>query len=318
MTNGRQRRSVLVTVLALLSIPGLLALVEAVSFHLHNRDNGAIVSSGQRRTFLLHVPGSYDPARPTPLVISLHGAAVWPAVQRDLSRWNALADEHGFIVVYPSGLDRGGSLIWRVDQQPGFPSDVQFISDLIDELRKEYNIDPTRIYADGLSNGAGMAFALSCTLTDRIAAVGMVASALLLPWDRCTDRRPVPVIMFHGTDDRLTPYHGGTSAVAPRPFPAVPAFAATWAGRNGCAPDPTDTLVAPDVSRRAYVDPTGDATVVLYAIRGGGHTWPGGTPLPEWFAGSTSNSVDATREMWEFFRAHPLRRPDDVSAAVAR
>ncbi len=60
--------------------------------------------------------------------------------------------------------------------------DVRFISDLVDELEKDYNIDPTRIYADGLSNGGGMAFVLSCKLSDRIAAVGMVAAAQMLPW----------------------------------------------------------------------------------------------------------------------------------------
>jgi len=47
--------------------------------------------------------------------------------------------------------------------------------------------------------------------------------------------------------------------------------------------------------------------VVLYTIKGGGHTWPGGQPLPEWFVGRTSNSIDASSLMWAFFRAHRLR-----------
>ena len=84
-------------------------------------------------------------------------------------------------------------------REPGQPRDVRFIADLIDTLRATYNIDPTRIYADGLSNGAGMAFVLSCALSDRIAAVGMVSSALLIPFESCAKRPP-------GTDDRV-PWH---------------------------------------------------------------------------------------------------------------
>jgi polyhydroxybutyrate depolymerase len=293
--------------MVLVGLPLLLALAEAVSFHVRNRNNGSVMSSGQKRDYLLYVPKTYDPARPTPLVISMHAAALWPAVQRDLSQWNGVADEYGFIVVYPSGAGRLKPRVWRVNRGAGLAGDVRFISDLIDALKMDYNIDPRRVYADGLSNGGGMAFALSCTLSDRIAAVGMVAAALLLPFDWCTDQHPVPMIAFHGTGDRITPYHGGTSWAAPNPFPDVPTFVARWAQRNDCAPNPSDSHVAADVTRRQYAGCARDADVVLYTIVGGGHSWPGGQPVPEWFAGSMSRSVDAARVMWAFFRDHPLR-----------
>ena len=93
----------IVMVLILISLPMLLAVVEAVSYFRHNRNNGSIVSSGQEREYILYVPKSYDPAKPAPLVISLHGGSVWPAVQRDMSRWNTVADNHGVIVAYPMG-----------------------------------------------------------------------------------------------------------------------------------------------------------------------------------------------------------------------
>jgi polyhydroxybutyrate depolymerase len=66
--------------------------------------------------------------------------------------------------------------------------------------------------------------------------------------------------------------------------------------------------VAADVTRREYTGCADDAAVVLYTIHGGGHTWPRGGPIPEWFAGRTSSGVDATREAWAFFRAHPLAK----------
>ena len=70
-----------------------------------------------------------------------------------------------------------------------------------------------------------------------------------------------------------------------------------------------DTRVAADVTRRSYSRCADRADVVLYAIEGGGHTWPGGGALPEWFVGSTTQSIDAAELMWEFFRDHPLQQP---------
>jgi polyhydroxybutyrate depolymerase len=293
----------------LLVAPVALAVVLCVSFYARNRDNGGFVSSGEKRTYRLYVPKSYDPARPTPLVISMHGGGLWGAAQMEMSQWNAVADEQGFLVVYPSGAGGGGPRHWRVGVGDGSRRDVRFIAELIDALKASHTIDPTRIYADGLSNGGGMAFLLSCTLSDRIAAVGLVASAQFLPWSACEDQTPVPVIAFHGTNDRFTPYHGGTSWVArDHVFPSIPTFTADWARRNRCGAKPVESAVAADVTRLEYTGCADDASVVLYTIRGGGHTWPGGRPMPEWFAGSTSASVDASRQAWAFFQAHPLQR----------
>lgn len=276
-----------------------------------NRTNGSIVSSGQERKYLLHVPKNYDRAKPTPLVISLHAAALWPATQMEVSQWNRTADEHGFIVVYPSGTDLGGGTnllpfrIWLLRPEPVLSASVRFISDLIDSLEAAYNIDPTKIYVNGFSNGGAMTFALSCRLSRRIAAVGTVSAAQDQPFSWCAESRPVPLINFHGTAD-LVPYDGGTAWVSPRPFPSVLTWTADWARRNRCGPNPTESVVAADVTRLEYTACAGDAAVVLYTIRGGGHAWPGGRPLPEWMVGPTSRSIDATSQMWAFFREHRL------------
>jgi polyhydroxybutyrate depolymerase len=238
----------------------------------------------------------------------MHGAGLWGAAQRETSQWNDLADEQRFIVVYPSGVGGKGVRVWRVEPGAGLMKDVRFISELIDTLRAAYNIDSTRIYANGLSNGGGMSFVLSCTLSDRIAAVGMVAAAQTIPWTWCTDARAVPMIAFHGTADPEVPYNGGSSWVSPRPFPSTPRWAANWARRNRCGANPVESTVAADVTRRAYTNCVDDAAVVLYTIQGGGHTWPGGTPLPKWFVGRTTRSINATSLMWSFFGEHPLVR----------
>jgi len=151
----------------------------------------------------------------------------------------------------------------------GLARDVRFISDLIETLNAAYNIDSTGVYADGLSNGGGMAFVLSCTLSDWIAAVGMVASVQLLPFDWCTDQRAVPMIAFHGTADRTVPYHGGKSWVARVAFPDMPTWAADWARRNRCSPNPVESAAAADVTRLEYTDCAADDAVVLYTVMGG-------------------------------------------------
>jgi polyhydroxybutyrate depolymerase len=300
----KDRRVVLGAALAFVSLPLLIVPIEAFSFYSANRDNGSFVSSGEKREYVLYVPKSYDRSRPTPLVISMHGAGLWGAAQRDISRWNELADRKGFIVVYPSGFGGKGVRVWRAEPGVGLKKDVRFISDLIDTLSAAYNIDSSRIYTNGLSNGGGMSFALSCTMSDRIAAVGMVAAAQTLPWRWCTDQRPVPMIAFHGTADPEIPYNGGSSWISPRPFPSTPRWAANWARRNRCGENPVESTVAPDVTRRVYEGCADEAAVVLYTVHGGGHTWPGGMRLPEWFVGRTTQSIDATSLMWEFFSEH--------------
>jgi polyhydroxybutyrate depolymerase len=302
----KNRKVVLGAALALVGLPVAIVPIEAVSFYRANRDNGSFVSSGEKREYLLYVPKSYDRRTPTPLVISMHGAGLWGAAQKETSGWNGLADKQGFIVVYPSGVGGKGVRIWRAEPGWGLTKDVKFISELIDTLKAAYNIDSTRIYANGLSNGGGMSFALSCTLSDRIAAVGMVAAAQTLPWNWCTDHRPVPMIAFHGTADRQVPYAGRSSWISSRPFPNMERWVANWARRNRCGANAVDSAVAVDVTRRAYASCAGDAAVVLYTVQGGGHTWPGGGPLPKWLVGRTTQSIDATSLMWAFFREHPL------------
>jgi polyhydroxybutyrate depolymerase len=297
------RRSVLVVILALINLPIALAAIEAISFYADQANSGAVATPRGPREYLLYVPPGYDPSKATPLVISMHGAMMWPAQQRDMTGWNRLADEHGFIVLYPSG--EGGRVRVFELGPADLKATMQYVADLIDTVRSKYNIDADRIYADGLSNGAGTAFAVSCTLADRIAAIGMVSSALLLPFEWCPDRRPIPLMAFHGTADTATPYGGGKSWVVPFPLPSVPQFVADWSARNQCRGQPVDARVAPRVSRRSYSGCAGNADVVLYTIDGGGHTWPGGGTLPEWFVGSINRNVNATRELWSFYQAHP-------------
>src|SRR5260370_25748317 len=116
-----------------------------------------------------------------------------------------------------------------------------------------------------------MSLVLSCALSDRIAAVGMVAAAQTLPWGWCTDHRAVPMIAFHGTADPEVPYNGGSSWGSPRPFPSTQGWAANWARRKGGGADPLESTGAAYVTRRACTNCTHYAAPVRSTPTRGGH-----------------------------------------------
>jgi polyhydroxybutyrate depolymerase len=290
-------------VFVLVSTVLLLAEGFYITYRLVDRTNGTLVSGGETRRYLLYVPESYDPATPTPLVISLHGLVQWPAHQMRLTGWNALADEQGFIVVYPAGT--GFPLRWRAGGYGGeTQKDIAYIADLINALASQYNIDPNRIYANGMSNGGGMSFVLSCALSERIAAIGTVAGAYSYSWEACEPDRPVPAIVFHGTADPIVLFHGGAGGSRGPALPDIPTWVATLARRNGCDQVPADLPPDGEVSGAAYTGCAAD--VVFYTVAGGGHTWPGGDPIPAIIAGHTNTDIGATREMWTFFARHSM------------
>ena len=242
------RKIVIRAVLILIGLPIVLGLILVGFFYSvfyfpnwTRATGGTIVSSGEKRHYLLYVPKSYDRAKPMPLVITLHTSMSWDSSAMAISRWNPVADENGFIVVYPEGTGFGPKS-WEMEgsETPSRMPDVIFISELIDKLEASYNIDKTRIYANGMSNGGGMASVLSCTMSDRIAAVGMVSAGLDPGWNWCTDHRPVPMIAFHGTADPICLYNGGCSKLAGGTFPSVPGFRANWSWRNRCRPNPIE------------------------------------------------------------------------------
>jgi polyhydroxybutyrate depolymerase len=287
---------------------GIGALCVALYFELH-RSNGEVLTGGQKRAYLLHVPKTIPSNRPMPLVICLHGFAEWPAHLMRLSHWNQLADEFGFLVVYPRGS--GFPFRWRcggwLGKQEELSKDVVFISDLIDQLKKEYKIDEDRIYANGLSNGGGMAFMLAGQLSERIAAFGGVGGAYTLPWTEYRPNRPVPAIIFHGTADPIVPFHVKSSGRFSI-LPDIPQWVQSLAEHHGCQTNPVALPRSGTVSGVRYPGSTNNAEVIFYSVAGGGHTWPGGKEMPAVIVGKTTPDVDATRLMWSFFTEHPLVR----------
>jgi polyhydroxybutyrate depolymerase len=273
--------------------------------------NDSIQVGGIKRTFHLHVPSTYTTNQPTSLVLAFHGGGGSGAGMPGLTGLDAVADENKFIAVYPDGIEKH----WN-DGRVENPQvdDVAFISALIDTLAQQYNIDPHRVYAMGISNGAIFSNKLACALSDKIAAIGAVAGTLAANDDaHCTPKEIVSVIAFHGTADPLVPFDGGAvkGGLAGDVLGARET-AAHWASLNGCAANPSvsdmpdaDPRDGTTAQRYEYGGCRNGSAVTLYVIRNGGHTWPGGLQyLPAALIGKTSRDVNATQTMWQFFQQH--------------
>ncbi len=272
---------------------------------------------GRTRSYIVHVPPKYDPKQPTPVVLAFHGAVTNASIMAISTGLSEKADEAGFIVVYPNGTGKGDVLLvwnaggWHGPKAEKEVDDVKFVRELLDELPKLVSVDPKRIYATGISNGGMMCYRLAAELSNRIAAIAPVSGTLAV--EKCSPQRPVPVIHFHGTDDKLVPFNGPDQRTAKVfVFKSVEETIRTWVKIDGCPRKPqiTDLPHKADdgttVKREIYGPGKDGTEVILFVIKGGGHTWPGRKwPIP--WLGNTTHSISANDLMWEFFKRHPMR-----------
>jgi len=178
-------------------------------------------------------------------------------------------------------------------------------------LGRELSVDPRRVYATGISNGAMFSYRLACDLPGVFAAIAPVAGAMPAALAAgCAHTAPVSVLALQGTADPLMPYGGGGVARRRGRVLSAKRSIEFWAAVSGCAAAPVTTAEpdrAPDDGTRArrtvYGGCRDGRAVELYTIEGGGHTWPGGPPAGR-AVGRVSRELDATPLIWSFFARH--------------
>lgn len=273
---------------------------------------GSLMVDGRSRTYLVHVPAS-QAAKALPLVLVFHGGYGTGAIAAQMSDFNRHADREQFFVVYPDGIEQSwndGRGTTPADRQA--IDDVGFVSALIDHLAQQFPVDPNRVYAAGMSNGAIFSFRLGCELSHRLAAIaavaGMMAEAVV---PQCAPSAPLSVLILKGTADPLTPYEGGeTRKGTGGRVLSAPASAEYWAKHNGCQGEaktealPTVVADGTSVERMTRVGCHDGSEVVLYTVKGMGHAWPPTDPHAPKLSGRTSHNLDATEVIWEFFKRH--------------
>ena len=278
---------------------------------------------GQRRGYLVHVP-SGPPVSGRAVLLVLHGRRLTVPEMRRLTHFDAVADRRGFIVVYPEGH----KLSWN-DGRGYSPAaldgvdDVGYIRNLIDRVVARTGADKGRVAAVGLSNGAVMCHRLGLELSDRITAIAAVSGLMPGRLASLTPTHAVSALLIHGTEDPVAPIDGGPPRSLlgrwrvwrlgggpgrSEPVLSLAATAARWREIDHCQSETyRDVLPAAGKDRTSVeriVSPggRGGAEVVLWIVRKGGHTWPGGPRLVT--LGKTTNRFDAGEVIWQFVSNH--------------
>ena len=263
-----------------------------------------LVHDGNSREYFVYVPASYDGTSKAPLMFNFHGGAGDIASQIDIvSDMRPIADTAGFILVYPQAWpdpSDGGSTNWT-HKEPTTHDDIFFVEAMIDALASEYMIDENRVYACGYSNGGELTFELACRLSNRIAAVGVVARSMYIEtYNHSSPTHPTAVLTIHGTkDDYDGIIYGGITY-----YISLDDLNNYWVNFNNTETTPT-VVQMPDlnssdgstVEHFSWNNGDGGVSVEHYKIIGGGHDWPG----------SFGNmDIDASLEIWDFVSKYDI------------
>lgn len=271
------------------------------------------------RTYWVHLPPNVEKAKDLAILFVLHGGSGTAKGMSGFTygRFNELADQNNFIVVYPQGVGRhwndgrksNKTKSWRENVD-----DVGFLVEIVNSLKKKYRIDSEKVFTSGISNGGFMSTRLLCDRSDVFKGGAVVTATISEDYfPNCKPKNNVGVLVMNGTDDPMVPYDGGEAQVLWSKRGKVIStddYLEFWRKHNGC--DSKKTIVdLPDkendgtsVSKQTFNKCKKGGDVVLYKINGGGHTWAGGLEiLSERLLGKTSRDINACDEIWEFFKS---------------
>ncbi len=257
-----------------------------------------MMHSGQQRTYYYYLPSSIEHSNePLPLLVLLHGGGSYALGQLSYTGFDAIAEKENFIILAP---DYGSSAFGN------FTNDIAFISDIIDQTIKEYNVDERRIYATGISMGGSTSISLAYELPDKIAAIAPVSIG---PNRLMREPLPFPktVIYMAGSEERIG------SPVTRDFLPAVRETASRLVAQNRTSTIPKITnwdateIDPTSIKRSVYNGGIFDTEVIAYEVERGGHTWPGKYQYASILSvGLTSQHIDASEQIWEHLKTQKL------------
>lgn len=285
-----------ISLLILLSIFFNTACADLGKRRFANKKNNTITLSkthkikvaGTARTYHIYIPPKLK-KETLPVVFSFHGFGSSAKKQEQLSGMSKQAKKYGFIVVYPEGLsNKRGKQYWNTQKSQDIKADIDLVKTILSKLKDEYPLRKQKVFATGISNGGGMAHVLAARMADTFTAIAPVSGAYY-DYDSHTPSKPVAVLAFHGTKDRIVPYEGR------RKLPNILKWINYWAKQNKCKSTPDRS----DIARGVYSQSWNGckANTVLYTIEGKGHSWPGSDMSRR----TTTKKIDATELILKFF-----------------
>lgn len=267
--------------------------------------NEYITIGGIVRNYKLYIPNGYENATsPVPLVVNIHGKTSSASDQESYTGFKTQANLDNFIVVYPNSTIMQGVSQWNVNNSENSSQDVQFISELIDYMIANYNINSNRVYVMGFSNGGLMTSRLACEVSEKIAAIGTVEGGMNYNiLNSCDPQHPMPYMNIHGTIDAPVPYYGNTTMV---PATEVVDY---WKNFNGISGNTITTKIPntnlndeSSAQRIVYNDVSNKYRVTHIKIDGGGHSWAGSNTIID----VTNQDFSASEALWKFVKRYSL------------
>jgi len=251
--------------------------------------NRSLLYQNQIREYILYIPQSYSEDKPIPVMLNFHGFG--GTAQRHLRNadMRKLSESEGFILIYPQGTLLGNYPHWNPSSigegNKSSADDLGFIDKLLTTLPEKINIDTSRIYACGYSNGGFFSYGLACNLNSQIAAIGSVAGTMVSDtYENCQATVPKPMINIHGVNDPIVPYEGAPGLVS------INNVLNFWSKLNFA--ENMEINFFEGVENYVYRDSLETPMVSHFKIINGGHTWDYNSFL--------SSNTSTNELIWEF------------------
>lgn len=335
-TNLRNQPLMWTLIAATLSLaPGWTNNDAAIGFPRGEAVDRAVAVNDEQRSYRIFVPSEWS--RPAPTLFVFHGEGGTPSTIQNYAKLDPLAEELGFVVIYPSGQGKN----WNYDpgapvvRSRGFSSfsrnagdpeidqrfdDVAMVRSIVDDLAAQGLVDRTRVYATGISSGAMFCHRLAADASDVISGIAPVSGGMTeVVAARFSPAFPVSLMAIIGEGDPLMPLEGGPIAgLLPQNRGRVAPADSTidrYLGLNKISGEPT-VEVLPDrpeddgTTTRVYSYPEGKdgSRVVIYRIEDAGHNWPGrASNYHVELVGKTSQDFDGSEAILSFFNDCPPR-----------
>ncbi|SEQ06542.1 polyhydroxybutyrate depolymerase [Solimonas aquatica] len=257
---------------------------------------------GLDRTYLLYRPTSLPAGKPVPLVVALHGGVGTGKIMEDMTHFDNVADEHGFMVAYPDGIARA----WNAGSCCAKPmqdnvDDVGFVRAVINDAKAIAPIDARRVYGTGFSNGSMLLHRIACEAPDTFTAIAAVSGGIMV--QSCTPKRGIPALLIQGRADPRIPWDGGVFEGSFRP--SIAQIVQSLGQRNQCSTQDDVVSEESGVQCRTLRGCASGDEVTWCGIAGAGHQWAGGRTFLPRFLGQNNDRWDASEKIWSFFSRYP-------------
>ena len=234
----------------------------------------SMMYDNENREYLIYIPQDYNNNNsPMPILFAFHGFGGNNQYFISTADFRSLADQFNFIAVYPQGLVCGGGTTWNTNPPGGdnkcSQDDIGFFSALLSEISGNYNIDSSKVFLTGYSNGADFSYSMACYQSSLVTAIAPVSG--LMPMvdasSECQPSHATSVLISNGTNDGSRPYNGIDGYMM-----GVDQAVAYWSQYNNADGSP-EVITEGNVERHLYANGDNDTEAILLKVVNGGHYW---------------------------------------------